>query len=184
MEKIKRKPDVVGWISAPDIGIDYPVMQGETNDAYIYSLPDGSYNIAGSIFLDSKNSPELDDPLSVLYGHNMPWGNMFTPLLGYREQAFYLEHPTLLYYTPGEIFQITVFAAGQTSGQSESFMWEYGGKDGTGKREWLENLLARSEIEGVVKPDAGDKLMALCTCTKADPNVPKLIVYGILKQIY
>lgn len=180
----KEYPDVVGWIWAPEIGIDYPVLQGETNDTYLYSLPDGSYSIAGSIFLDSRNDPQMTDPLSAMYGHNMTRGNMFTPLLGYRKQAFYLEHPTLLYYCPGKAYQITVFAGSETVGVDGSFLWEYAQADEKGRQEWLDQLIARSEIEGVVKPTPEDRLAALVTCSKADPNVPKFIVYGILQPLY
>ena len=54
-------PGIVGWLSAPDAGIDYPVMQGADNSYYLTHLPDGSYNAVGSVYGCGK-CPPADRP--------------------------------------------------------------------------------------------------------------------------
>ena len=48
-------PDVLGWIYSPGTPINYPIVQGDTNDEYLYRMVDGTANKCGSIFLDSVN---------------------------------------------------------------------------------------------------------------------------------
>ena len=59
-DKLKSiNPDIIGWIYSEGTVIDYPVVQGSDNDYYLRRLLDGSYNIAGTIFMDYKNSSDL-----------------------------------------------------------------------------------------------------------------------------
>ena len=47
--------DVVGWIYCEGTQINYPVLQGETNDTYIRTLYTGEGHPSGSIFVDAGN---------------------------------------------------------------------------------------------------------------------------------
>lgn len=40
-------PDIVGWITVEGAGIDYPIVQGTDNDAYLHRTFDGQANPAG-----------------------------------------------------------------------------------------------------------------------------------------
>lgn len=65
-----ENPDIVGWIRM-DPTCDYPIMQAQDNDYYLYKGFGRSYNINGSIFLSSVNSSDFSDKNSIVYGHNM-----------------------------------------------------------------------------------------------------------------
>ena len=60
--------------------IDYPVVQGEDNDYYLYRTFLGEEHIAGCIFMDYRNQPDFSSPRTILYGHNMKDGSMFGQL--------------------------------------------------------------------------------------------------------
>ena len=66
--------DMAGWITIDGTDIDYPVMQGKDNNAYLNTDPFGNYSLTGSIFLDSRSSPDFSDEYSVIYGHHMDYG--------------------------------------------------------------------------------------------------------------
>ena len=55
----KISDDMVAWLTMNDTTIDYPVMQGETNNDYLNKNPYGEYSLSGAIFLDSNNSKNL-----------------------------------------------------------------------------------------------------------------------------
>ena len=44
--------DIIGWIEVPAVRIQYPVLQGESNDEYLHKTVNGEWRTAGSIFLD------------------------------------------------------------------------------------------------------------------------------------
>ena len=72
--------DMVGWITVDDTNIDYPIMQGVDNSQYLNLDPYGDYSLSGSIFLDSRNDSQFNDPYSIIYGHHMEYGVMFGAL--------------------------------------------------------------------------------------------------------
>ena len=79
-ELLKINPDVCAWITMDGTHIDFPVLQGETNLSYINTDVYGDFALAGSIFLDCRNSRDFSDPYNLLYGHHMSNGSMFACL--------------------------------------------------------------------------------------------------------
>lgn len=72
----KINEDLVAWIQIPGIGVDYPVVQGEDNEYYLYHTFQKENNKAGSIFLDYRNHDDFTDRRVILYGHNMKDGSI------------------------------------------------------------------------------------------------------------
>lgn len=114
-------PDVVGWIYSEDTPINYPVLQGETNEEYIHHTIEKQYNSSGSIFMDSFNDPALTDYNTVLYGHHMKNGSMFASIRKYSKQEYADEHPVIWYLTPERNYRLTVFAGFVDSPDSEIY---------------------------------------------------------------
>lgn len=97
----KINPDIVAWIRIPGTVVDYPVVQGKTNDDYIHTTFEGKTpSSAAAIFLDYRNSGRLDDYVSVMYGHNMKNGSMFSILKKYLKEDFLNENKYIEIYTP------------------------------------------------------------------------------------
>lgn len=94
-ERREKFPDIVGWISGA--GMDYPVVQGSDNEYYLKHLADKTYNSVGAVFLDFRNSSDLSDKISVIYGHNVRDNRMFGALWQYSRQDFYEENPYIYY---------------------------------------------------------------------------------------
>lgn len=51
---LQRNKDVKAWIQIPNTNVNYPVLQGETNDTYIHSDIDHNELSAGSILSQVK----------------------------------------------------------------------------------------------------------------------------------
>ena len=103
-------PDIAAWLYLEETGINYPVVQGTDNEEYLDRLFDGSHNRLGSVFIDYRNSPDFTDRNTILYGHHAKDGLMFTPIIHYKEQAYYESHPSCLILTPEENYVVTFFA--------------------------------------------------------------------------
>ena len=88
----KLNPDVCAWITLSETGIDYPVVQGRNNSAYVNHDLFGEYSLSGSIFLDAANSNDFSDSYSLIYGHHMDHGLMFGALDAYMDESYGLAH--------------------------------------------------------------------------------------------
>lgn len=105
-----RNKDVVGWLYCPDTVVNYPVVQGENNDRYLYKDLDGKYLASGTLFADYRNGRLGEDANYLLYGHNMKNGTMFHMLTQYKQQAYYEAHPVMYYLTPDGNYKLELFA--------------------------------------------------------------------------
>ena len=82
--------DLVGWLTIDGTDIDYPVMQGSDNAEYLSKDPYGGYSATGSIFLDSRSSPDFTDSFSIIYGHHMDYGRLFGALDDFLDELRYM----------------------------------------------------------------------------------------------
>lgn len=88
--------DVVGWISIPELSVDYPVLYSDSNYKYIRTGLDGSYNVRGCIYLDARCSNPLLT-IKLIHGHNMADGTMFSHLPEMFELTDLSEAPVISY---------------------------------------------------------------------------------------
>ena len=93
-------PDIGGWVTVPNTGMDYPVVQGQNNIEYVSKDAYGNFAIIGSIFLDSRNGADYKDTYSLLYGHNMSEHRMFSDVNLFKEEQFFNENKTGTLFLP------------------------------------------------------------------------------------
>ena len=106
----KISDDMVAWLIMDDTTIDYPVMQGETNNEYLNKNPYGEYSLSGAIVLDSNNSKNFDDGYSLIYGHHMENKGMFGVLDKYLDATFLEKHKTGKLVISDKTLSLHVFA--------------------------------------------------------------------------
>lgn len=109
-ELLAVNPDVNAWLTLDNTGVDYPILQGETNLTYINTDVYGNFALAGSIYLDSRNDPGYNDRYSLLYGHHMENGRMFGDLDLYKDQAFFDKNTTGTLILPDRTYHLEIFA--------------------------------------------------------------------------
>ncbi len=108
--------DICAWLQIPGTNINYPVVQGATNDDYILTTLSGVSAVEGSIFLDSDSSRNIDDRHSIVYGHNIQNGSMFHAIASYVNKGFFDEHRTVYYITPEKNYVLKAIATYLTDG--------------------------------------------------------------------
>ena len=172
-------PDVVGWILIPDTVINYPLLQAEDNNYYLQRTWDGKSNAMGSIFLEQLSSPDLTDPNTIVYGHNMNDGSMFACLRDYREQEFWEAHPYVYILSDYGVYRYEIFSSYLASVKSNTYGVEF-----PTETSWLrfqEKALEDSVINTGVKPEATDRVLTLSTCSGAGHS-SRWVVHARLKM--
>jgi len=75
----QKNNDMIGWIHIDGTNIDYPILYRENDSKYYLRKGfDKKYAYSGSIFITEKYSE--DKNYTVIYGHNMKDGSMFSSL--------------------------------------------------------------------------------------------------------
>ena len=110
-------PDIIGWITIDNTKIDYPLLQGESNQVYLNRNVFGEAELAGSIFMDSRNQPDLSDHYNLIYGHFMNGGTMFGSLAQFKDSDFFKENRSGMLYTENTAYKLEVFAVMVTDSQ-------------------------------------------------------------------
>ena len=178
---LEQNPDVRGWVYCEGTNISYPILQGQDNQYYVHRLIDGSEAVAGSIFMDYRNSPNFSDLSTVIYGHHMRDGTMFGSLEDYRSQSFYDLYPTMTLYTPEGDYRIEFFSGTSEDGDYEFVEFNFDSDEAF--MNYVQDLRARSEFTSDVEVQPGDRLISLCTCAYNRLNARFMLV-GKLVPIY
>lgn len=171
-------PDVVAWIYIEGTNVNYPVVQGGDNSYYLKHLMDGTYNGAGTIFLDYRNESDLSDRNSVFYGHHMKNGTMFRQITQYKDQSFYDAHPVCLILTPNGNYRLEFFAGYVSDMNSQAWKLEFASDEEYAQ--WLEDAISKSTFTGTVEPAAQDRVVTLSTCTYEYDDA-RFVLVGVLK---
>lgn len=171
-------PDIKGWIYSPGTDIDYPIVKGENNEFYLNHTADKKQSVVGSVFMEYKNHEAFEDEVTVLYGHHISGGRMFSSLSGYKKQSYYEKHPKMYLYTPDSANEILLFAGQILDGQSGRFPITFEAE--REREEWLKQLLTASTFQSDIQPEAGERIVALCTCSYEYQNA-RYVVYGVLR---
>ena len=114
--------DYVLWITVPDTGIDYPVVQLD-NEYYLKHDFYDRRNSRGTVFLDQSCDPE--GKMLLLHGHHMKDGTMFAPLTSYKNEEFRKEHLQVRLSLKGEERSYRFFAGALVDLTNDtSFLYE------------------------------------------------------------
>jgi len=170
--------DVIGWIHIPDTSVSYPLLRSRDNKEYLNLTWDLQASSSGSIFLERKNTTELTDFNTLIYGHNMKNGKMFSPLHQYKNQSFADEHPYVYIATGERIFAYEVFSAYTADIVSDTYRLYF--EDVSRKQAAIEFYTKKSEIEVPVTPSADDRILTLSTCTGLGNYNYRWVVQAVL----
>lgn len=168
----KLSDDVVAWLTVDDTTIDYPVMQGIDNTEYLNKNPYGQYSLAGSLFLDVRNSPDFTDPYSLIYGHHMDRGRMFGALDKFLKQDYFDAHRTGTLMLSDKVYSIKFFACVEADASVTEI---FAPTETKGTAEYVK------EHATFYREPEGERLIALATC-KFPQTSERIIVFGVLKD--
>ena len=170
--------DAVAWLTVDNTKIDYPVMQGKTNDEYLNKDPYGEYSLSGSIFLDMRNDRNFGDAYSLIYGHHMEYEAMFGVLDRFFEKEYFDLHRTgKLIAADGKTYSVNFFASCKAEANDDAVF-----NPASIKTSDLLDYLKKNAV--VFYPGIADrnaKIIALSTCMSG-LNLERMVIFGVLTE--
>lgn len=160
-ELSKINNEVVGWLRIDGTNIDYPVMEAADNAKYLTRDYRGEYATAGGVFVDYRNA-QFEDDFTIVYGHRMSAGKMFSDVGRFKEEEFFETHKTGRLYTKKGIFKLSIRAFAVLSVGSTKIYAHEGNKNGANEAVAQEILAAAGQVRASVDED--QKLLLLSTC--------------------
>ena len=170
--------DVLGWILIPGTAVSYPLVQGADNDYYLNHTWKKWTSAVGSIFLECRNSRDLSDFNTMIYGHRMNNGSMFASLKNYKQQSWWSAHPYVYITDDAGSHKYEIFAAYEVSTEGETYRLSF--RDDQEKQAFIDYCLAQSVIETGVTPRTYDRIVTLSTCTGRG-HATRWVVQAVLR---
>ena len=184
-EQVQINDDIYAWISIPNTNVEYPILQSDEDDLfYLRRGLNKKYDLGGVIFTQSLNHKEFNDPVTVVYGHNMVgYGDdMFCELHKFENEKFFAENEYFYIYTPAHIMKYYVVSAFKYD--DRHIMNSYNFDDPADVREFFDSVLNPTMIPMNVREGAelkdDDKLVVLSTCMSTSSH--RYLVCGVLVE--
>ncbi len=177
----EQNEHIYAWINVPGTVIDYPVLQHpEELSYYLDHNLDHSKGYPGCVFSELFNSKEWDDPMTVLYGHNMKNGTMFAGLHQFRDPQFFEENQYIYIYTEELVKVYQIFAAYEYSDMDLVQMYQIGGKKMY--QQYLDSIYSLDGMSNNFNTDIEvtieDRVLTLATCISTKPT-QRYLVQGV-----
>ena len=198
-ETFAKYKDVYAWLEVPDfskiLGTDhelsYPVAQHPTDRNFYLSRDlDGNSNKAGTIFSEAEcegkviNSRDLNDPVTVLYGHNQANRTMFGGLQSMlKNMDFSQQHLVYMYQKDR---RVTYQIVGGVQYDTSHIIYYHDFNNDDVFNSFFDQLWKETDsttnLDKDNKPVAGDKVLILSVCKNGDDYHRYLIVCKMIED--
>ena len=179
LEKFKpllaKNKDVVGWVTVPNTKIDYPVFKTRNNDYYLHRDINRKKSTPGVVFMDYRDSGNMTDRHTIIYGHHMKDGSMFATLKSYKDEAFYKANPIFSYSTLYGTSQYEIFSVYVAPSKLEIIETNFA--DDAAFLKFLNTRISKSMYGTTAKVSASDNVLTLITCSYEFTNA-RLVVHA------
>ena len=165
---------VVGWIKIEDTDINYPIVKGEDNSYYLNHniLNESSQN--GWIFMDYRNSDDFSDNNTVIYGHNIKSGIMFSDLTQIYNGK--VNNDIYIYLKTGEVNRYSIYSCYMDKPDEESINTKIADTNLTSYMNKMKERSIRKYNVNIVL----EKKITLSTCDSSGKK--RIIVHGLRQK--
>ena len=173
-KKLKEiNKDVIGWIEIDNTYINYPILQGETDEYYLRKDIYKEYNFSGSIFVYSDVNRQFLDENTVIYGHNMKNDRMFANLNqinnGTLGKDIYIN-----IFTEDKTIVYKVFSSYVEEPSIDIIKNKFTEQE---KRDYINTAIKKSEVAFQPNINYKNKMITLITCGSRSEE--RIIVHAI-----
>lgn len=180
--------DVVGWLSVPDTELDYPIARAQDNDYYFHRNYYKEKTRYGVPFMDFRCEYNPLSENTVIYGHHMNNGTVFSALDTYKTLDGYKKHPVIKFNTLYERHEWQVFAAFITNAYAvddDGYTFNYminSFADENDFNGFIDAVQKRSVFATGVEVTYGDKLLTLQTCSHEFSDARLVVVARMVNE--
>ena len=173
----QTNPDTIGWIEIPDTAINYPILQAEDNLKYLRRTITGEANKAGCIFVDYREEHPFAQASTIVYGHNLLNGKMFSNLMKYEDASFWKEHPYIYIQTGDGVQVYQIYSCYRCD--EDSPVYSFGLEAETEVfGAYLNQTLDQAAYQTGITPGEKDSILTLSTCTN-EYDTERFVVHGV-----
>ena len=183
-ELMEINPDIYAWLYIPNTAVDYPVARSTSDGDDSFYLEHNvyrQYQFSGTIYSEIKNSPDMHDRVTVMYGHNMLNGSMFATLHNFGNKDFFEQNNTAFVLTKDKVLTYLIYSA-YTYDDRHILNTNNFANDEVFQR-YLDETLDPHAIDANVREgidlSIDNKILTLSTCTSG-PSDTRYLVQGVL----
>lgn len=180
-----QNPDVYAYMTIPNTNVDLPILfNAEQDNYYLVHDIDGNSTIIGAIYSQSMNTQDFTDPVTVLYGHTLLNGTMFSELHKFETPEFFEQNPYFNVYLPDEILTYEVISAFEYD--NRHIMNTYDFSDQAQLQEVFNDVqgsgnFTKGQFRETTPLQVGeDNILILSTCTQPSNDNARFLVVGRL----
>ena len=182
----EKNNDMIGWLTIPDTGIDYPVMQTpQENTYYLHRGFDRKENNNGSLILEALADINEPSPNLIIYGHNMRSGAMFAHLSRFAYPDFWPAHKTLRFDSLWETREYVVVACLRSVQRDDNkgvFGYFVDFADEEDFSRWLSFIRSMRYYDPGVDFGVEDNYLTLSTCSYHEEDGRLLVICRQLRE--
>ena len=130
--------------------------------------------------MDSRVSADISDRHSIIYGHHMKNGTMFSGLTKYKEQEYFDAHPEGWLITPEDTYRIEFFAGYVANVKSAA--WDLEFESDADFETWIKEAQKQSWFTSPFSPAVTDRILTLSTCSYEFDNA-RYVLHGIVCEV-
>lgn len=198
-EIMNKYADVYAWLEIPGTSavlgtpadVSYPIAQHPTDrDYYLNRDLDGNTSKAGTLFTESwvegilVNGRTFNDPVTIIYGHNMANRTMFGGLQTYLKQLRFGDDQVVYVYQEGRRLTYRIVGGAQYS--LDHILYYHDFTNPAVFNDFFAQLWQEKDASTNVDKDnipvAGDRVLILSVCKNGDDNHRYLVVCKLVED--
>ena len=173
-----KNKDVKAWLNIYGTQIDFPVAQGETNEAYLNKDVLGEYKMSGSLFLDYRDNADFSSFNSIIFGHHMAESAMFGDLDKFNEKTYFDQHQFGNLYVGDKNHGIKFFSFANVDAFDTS-IYQTPVEELKLKTAYLVNIRAKAKFYRDIQVKNTDHIVVLSTCSSDSTN-GRYVLFGLI----
>lgn len=177
---LKMNKDTVGWIYVKNTNINYPVVQGNRNNYYLWRDFNKKRNNYGWIFMDYRNDHNNLDQNTIIYGHNVKEGIMFGTMRTMMNPSWYnkTDNRLITFNTLNKKMQWLMFSTYRIPATEDYLKTNFDSEEEF--MEFINLIKSRSKKDFKVDIKPTDKILTMQTCSS---NNTRNVVHAVLVNI-